>query len=118
MKKLFTEEEISMASKNLRNCKIPGIGNMYAEYIKYTPGSTHQIITDILRKSVETDDYLEILKEGILAPLQKPLKKIKKGEKKTNNSRPIILLPTVRKIFAICIIEQTLGKLMDHIPKD
>ena len=41
MKKLFTEEEISMASKNLRNCKIPGIGNMYAEYIKYTPGSTH-----------------------------------------------------------------------------
>ena len=118
MKKLFTEEEISMASKKLRNCKIPGIDNMYAKYIKYAPERTHQIIADILRKSVETDDYLEILKEGILTPLQKPLKKTKKGEKKTNNSRPVILLQTVRKIFAIWIIEQTWGKMRGHTPKD
>ena len=78
---------------------------MYAEFIRYAPGTTHQIITDILRKSVETDDYLEILKEGILTCLEKPTKKTKKGEKKRNNLRPVILLPTFRKIFAICIIE-------------
>ena len=74
---------------------------MYAEYIKYAPGAIHQIIADILRKSVETNDYLEILKEDILTPLQKPPNKIKTGVKKTNNLRPVILLPTVRKIFAI-----------------
>ena len=74
MKRPLTEEEISMASKKLRNGKSPGINNMYAEYIKYAPGTTHQIIADILRKSAETDDYLEILKEGILTPLQKPPK--------------------------------------------
>ena len=52
---------------------------MYAEFIRYAPGTTHQIITDILRKSVETDDYLEILKEAILTCLEKPTKKTKKG---------------------------------------
>ena len=107
MKKPFTEEEIRMASRKLRNGKSPGIDNMYAEYIKCAPGTTHQIIADILRKSVETDDYLEILKQGILTLLQKSPKKTKKGQKKTNNLRPVILLPTVRKISAICIIEQT-----------
>ena len=35
IKKLFTEEETSIASKKLRNGKSPGIGNMYTEYIKY-----------------------------------------------------------------------------------
>ena len=47
MKKPFTEEEISMTSKKLRNGKSPGVDNMHAEYIKYAPGTTHQIITDI-----------------------------------------------------------------------
>ena len=74
---------------------------MYAEYIKYAPRAIHQIIADILRKSVETNYYLEILKEDILTPLQKPPNKIKTGVKKTNNLRPVIPLPTVRKIFAI-----------------
>ena len=75
IKKPFTEEEISMTSKKLRNGKSPAIDSMYAEYIKYSPETTHQIIADIFRKRVETDDYLEILKEGILTPLQKPPKK-------------------------------------------
>ena len=48
MKKLFTEEEISIVSKKLENGKSPEVYNMYAEYVKYTPGTTHQIITDIL----------------------------------------------------------------------
>ena len=75
MKKPFTEEEISMTPKKLRNGKSPAIGSMHAEYIKYSPETTHQIIADILRKRVETDDCLEILKEGILTLLQKPPKK-------------------------------------------
>ena len=76
MKKPFTEEEeISMTSKKLRNGKSLAIGSMYTEYIKYSPGTTHQIIADILKERVERDDYLEIVKEGILTPLQKPQKK-------------------------------------------
>ena len=43
MKKPFTEEE-SMASKKLKNGKSPSIDNMYADYIKYVQGTTHQIM--------------------------------------------------------------------------
>ena len=118
LKKPVTEGKVIMASKKLRNGKSPGIDNMYAEYIKYAPGTTLQIITDVLRKSVETDDYQETLKESLLTPLPKPPKKTKKGEKKTNNLGPVILLPTVRKILAICILKRTWGKLKDHIPKN
>ena len=34
-------------------------------------GTTHQKIADIMRKSVETNDHLEVLNEGIVTPLQK-----------------------------------------------
>ena len=40
----------------------------------------------------------------------KKTKKKKKGEKKTNNLKPVILLSTVRKNFAICVIERISGK--------
>ena len=95
--KRSSTEEISIASNKLRNSKSLSLDNMYGEYIKYAPETTRQIIAGILRKSAETDDYLEILKEGILTPLQRPPKKKKKGEKKTNNLKPVILLLTVTK---------------------
>ena len=86
IKKPFTEEEISMASKKLRNSKSFSIDNMYAEYIKYAPGTTHQIIANILKKSdyleMIKDDYLEILREGILTPLQKTPKKPRRKRRK------------------------------------
>ena len=53
---------------------------MHAEYIKYAPVI---IIADILTKSVETDDYLEILKEGIATPLKKHPKKENERRKRT-----------------------------------
>ena len=62
MKKPFTKEETCIASKKLGNSESPGTDKMYTEYIKYAPGTTHQIMADILTKSVEIDDYLEILK--------------------------------------------------------
>ena len=44
---------------------------MIAELLKLAPDKVHQIVADVLNTSVETDDYLEILKIGILSPLQR-----------------------------------------------
>ena len=82
LKKPVTEGKVIMASKKLRNGKSPGIDNMYAEYIKYAPGTTHQIITDVLRKSVETDDYQETLKESLLNLYQNLQRKPRRERKK------------------------------------
>ena len=113
MKTLF-REEISIATKKLRNGENPDIDSMNTEYIKYAPGKTHQIIDDVLRKSVETDYYLEILKEGILTPLPKSPKKTQKGEKKINNLRHPsidILFPSVRINFCNMCNRTNMGKI-------
>ena len=109
---------LNKASRKLKNGKSPGKDNMSSELIKHSPLITHKMIADILTKSVETENYLLILKEGILTPLQKPPKRLKKGEKRTNNLRPVILLPTIRKLLAICVIERTWEKMKHYIPKD
>ena len=71
----FTKEEIITATRRLKNEKSPGVDEMIAELLKLAPDKVHQIIADVLNTSVETDNYLEILKVGILSPLQKPSKK-------------------------------------------
>ena len=83
--------------------------------IKHAPQVIHEKIAEILVTSVETEDYLKILREGILAPLQKPPKK---GMERKNNLRPIILLPIARKILAICVLERIWAKMKEKIPAD
>ena len=45
-------------------------------------GTTHQKIADILRKSVETNEHLEVLNEGIVSTLQKHQKKKRRERRK------------------------------------
>ena len=111
----FSLNEIKSAVKRLKNGKSPGVDDMNAEMLKHAPDEVHKAIAEILNKSVETDDYLKLLKIGILTPLQKPPKK---GMEKKNNVRPITLLPIIRKILAMCVIERTWEKLKHKIPKD
>ena len=111
----FSLEEIKSAVKKLKNGKSPGIDEINAEMLKHAPDSILKIIAEILNTSVESEDYLKILKVGIITPLQKPPKK---GMENKNNVRPITLLPIVRKIFAMCVIERTWEKLKHKIPKD
>ena len=111
----FNEREIYLAAKKLKNGKSPGIDDIPAEMIKNAPMIIHQKIAEILNISVETEDYLKILRVGVLTPLQKPPKK---EEERKNNFRPIILLPIIRKILAICVIERTWKKMESRIPPD
>ena len=108
---LFDAGEISKATRKLNNGKSPGIDDLPGEMIKHAPQVIHEEIAEILSISVETEDYLKVLREGILAPLQKPPKK--EMERK-NNLRPIILLPIVRKILAISVIERIWAKMKEN----
>ena len=111
----FTSEEMQMAVKKLKNGKSSGIDEMHAELLKYAPKEVHQTMADILNSSVETEDSLSLFKVGILNPLQKPPKK---GMERKIDVRPITLLPCIRKVLAICVIERTWQRLKGHIRKD
>ena len=82
---------------------------------KHAPQELNELTAEILNSSVESDDYLDVLKIGILTPPQKPPKK---GMARKTNVRPIILLSISRKIMAICIIHRTWDKLKNKIPID
>ena len=52
------------------------------------------------------------ISEGLLVPLQKPGKK----QGPPSNLRPVIVLTTLRKILAICMLDRTLSKIRSRIP--
>ena len=111
----FDENEIEKATKKLKNGKSTGEDEISAELLKHAPKELRELIAQILNQSVESDEYLETLKTGILNPLQKPPKK---GMEKKINVRPIILLSVIRKVMAICVIGRTWKKLKAKIPLD
>ena len=106
----FTVSEVEKAVKSLKNNKSAGCDNIKSENIKYAP-CTFKHITNILNHIAETGEYPEEIKSGLLTPLQKPGKE--KGP--PENLRPVILLSTLRKILAICVIRRIREKIDEHV---
>ena len=113
MKIKFTSEEIKKAATSLKNNKSPGKDQLKAEMLKYGPTELYQGIAEIFNDMAETGIFPQQIKKGILIPLQKPGKK----QGPPSNLRPIILLSTLRKILAICMIKRIEGKLHQLIPE-
>ena len=65
----------------------------------------------LLNTIAETGEYPKEIKPGQIPPLQKPGKP--KGP--AENLRPIILLSTLRKILAICLIERISNRLHEKL---
>ena len=98
---------------SLKNGKSPGIDQVYGEMLKYGPEIIFTEIAEIFNLISETGIYPTEIKEGILIPLQKPGKKAGPS----GNLRPIILLSTLRKILAICMLRRCLEKLLNKVPE-
>ena len=112
MEKPFTHSEIEKAAKSMKNGKSVGEDKLNAEYVKYGPTAIHQGIADILNNIAETGKHPKEIKSGILTPLPKPGKK----QGPPSNLRPIILLSTMRKILAICMIKRCWNRFKTKIP--
>ena len=112
MEKPFTHSEIEKAAKSMKNGKSVGGDKLNAEYVKYGPTAIHQGIADILNNIAETGKHPKEIKSGILTPLPKPGKK----QGPPSNLRPIILLSTLRKILAICMIKRCWNMFKTKIP--
>ena len=104
----FTTDEVKIAIKKLKNNKSPGEDEIRAEQLKNCDDKTIEEITEILNRISKGETPKEI-KEGLLAPLQKPGKV--KGP--PANLRPVILLSMLRKILAICTMKR-IGEKLDN----
>ena len=74
--------------------KVP---NMVAEALKYAPNEVMEEIAKFFNISTESEDFANILREGILTPIQKPPNKKKRA---VENLRPVTLLSVLRKVFS------------------
>ena len=109
----FTAEEIEKSIRKLKNNKSAGPDNMVAETLKYAPNEVMEEIAKIFNISTESEDFANILREGILTPIQKPPNKKKRA---VENLRPVTLLSVLRKVLATCMIERTWDRLKEAIP--
>ena len=112
MKSPFTTTEVQKAIASLKNNKSPGIDDLRTEQLKYGPIEISKEIADIFNHIAETGEKPKEITLGILNPLQKPGKK----QGPCSNLRPIILLPTLRKILAICMVRRIGDRIMKEIP--
>ena len=108
----FTSEEIAKAAQSLKNNRSEGEDGLHSEYLKHAPQNVYKEISTLFNIMAETGKYPTEIKQGILTPLQKPGKK----PGPPSNLRPIILLSTLRKILAICLIRRCWEKLSTRIP--
>ena len=94
----FTITEIENAIKSLKNNKSRGCNILRAEH-EYAPKEIKEELLNIID---ETGEYPKEIKLGQLTPLQKP------GNPKgpAENLRAVILLSTLRKLLAICLIKR------------
>ena len=108
----FSAQEVREAIETLKNNKSPGCDDINGELLKYGPEEINQEIADILNKMASTGQFPTEIKDGILIPLPKPGKKAGPPA----NLRPIILLSTLRKILAMCLLRRINDRLNDNIP--
>ncbi len=108
----FNSLEIKNAVKKLKNNKSPGIDEICAEMIKYSPEIVYKQIAEVYNQMAKTGDVPEEIIEGILVPLPKP----GKSRGPPANLRPVVLLTILRKILAICMINRTHTRIRSRIP--
>ena len=82
-------DEITKASKKLKNGKSPGPDNVELELIKYAPIELHKEIATIFNKVAETGEPVIELVLGLLRPLQKPGKSKRSTRKPSTNNLTI-----------------------------
>ena len=105
----FTSDEIKKAVSKMKMNKSPGCDEKPVELIMYAPNCVYESIAEIFNQIASDGDCSKEINHGILVSLQKS----GKPRGPASNCRPIILLSTLRKILAVCIMDRVRSRL-DH----
>ena len=112
MRTPFTNKEIVNAANRLKNNKSPGVDDIVIEQIKYAPSIIHEQIAETYNEMAFSGNHPTEIIQGRLCAIQKPGKTIGPQQ----NLRPIILLSTLRKILAVCLMKRIGQRIDSEIP--
>ena len=105
----FTSVQIKKVVSKMKMNKSPGCDEILVELIMCPPDCVYESTTEIFNQIESDSDCPKEINHGILVPL----KKLGKPRGPASNLRPIILLSTLRKILAVCIMDRV-GSRLDH----
>ena len=94
-------EEVAVSLKRLKNNKSAGIDGLKSELFKYGCENLALHITVLLNSIFNKHEDLKAIGEGILITLNKPNK-----SETIENTRPIVLLNTIRKILSTILLNR------------
>lgn len=106
--------ELSLALKNMKNNKTPGLDGFTVEFFKFFWVDVGQFILRSLNYGYRTGSLSVTQKQGIITCLPKP----NKARDKLKNWRPISLLNVVYKLASSVIANRIKGVLNDLIHED
>ena len=92
--------------------KYPGCDEIPVKLIMYAPDCVYESIAEIINQIASNGDFPREMNHGILAPLQKP----GKSRGPVLNLRSNIILPMLRKIFSVCLMDQLCSRLDYETP--
>ena len=99
----FTSTDIEKAINCLKRNKNPGIDELTKGMLQYSAEDTTEEIVTRLSEIVQTREFPEEIRTGILAPLPKPGKK-KGPPKGPSNLRPVTSLSIFLNILATYLL--------------
>ena len=108
----YSEGEIKLAVCQLGRNRSSDVSGLKAEHFKHAPEVIYREIAEILNSSITSGNFQSDLNTGLLVPLHKPGKV--KG--RVENTRPVIILPILRKITAKCLINRIYERINNEIP--
>lgn len=106
----ITTEQVLEAIKSLKNGRAAGPDEVYGEYLKYGGPRVATEFAKIFNKMFEHHSSLPELLDGILIPLNKPAK-----QRRVENTRPITLLNTIRKLLSNIVLQTARPALEGYI---
>ena len=96
----------------LKMNKYPGCDEIPVKLIMYAPDCVYESTAEIINQIAANGDFPREMNHGILAPLQKP----GKSRGPVLNLRSNIILPMLRKIFSVCLMDQLCSRLDYETP--
>jgi len=106
----ITGGQVTAAARRLRNNRAAGVDGIQGELLKYGGEDLHEEIAAIYNLIFSKHDSVAELKQGILIPLNKPGKASVASE-----TRPVILLITLRKILALLVLDQIATRVLRYL---
>src|SRR5581483_4072863 len=102
----ITQSEVEEVIKTLGLGKAPGPSQISNEMLRHLPNEAISVITNLLNLCLKEQNIPSFWKLGHIYPIPKP----KEWNYDLNNTRPITLLDTVRKLF-VKILNNRLSKI-------